>query len=113
MAEKISREYNIQVIALLLPIRYEKYAVSLSSDSGHQVSQDGRVQVHPGAVAEEAVGHDALPAEGPLPPGPTKRGGWDTRPSKVMSYTGFASAVVAANARCPRVRPTASQSIMV
>ncbi|KAM7327675.1 hypothetical protein ACRRTK_014042 [Alexandromys fortis] len=49
--------------------------------SGHQVSQDGRVQVHPGAVAEEAVGRDALPAEGPLLAVPP-RAPHPTRPDK-------------------------------
>lgn len=38
----------------------------LSSGGSHQVSQDGCIQIHPGAMEEEAVGRDALSPEGPL-----------------------------------------------
>ncbi|KAK7805893.1 hypothetical protein U0070_009107 [Myodes glareolus] len=92
----------------------------------HQVSQDGCIQVHPGAVAEEAVGRgcDALPPEGSLLAvlpavrytglrAQTKCGGWAIRPSKVMSCTGFASTVVAESAQFPRVALTAGLSILV
>lgn len=49
----------------------------------------------------------------PAPPGPIKRAGWDTRPSKVTSYIGFVCAAVAANAQFLRVQPMASLSITV
>ena len=47
--------------------------------------------------------------------GPTKHGGWATRPSKVMSCTGFQSVftAVAAKAQLLKVQPTTSLPIMV
>ena len=47
------------------------------------------------------------------PPGPTRRAGWATRPSKAMSYTRSVCAAGAANAPFLRVPPTASLSTMV
>lgn len=45
---------------------FKKRTEVLSSSGSHQVSQDGCIQIHPGAVEEEAVRRDALPSKGPL-----------------------------------------------
>ena len=39
---------------------------SFPSSHSHKVSQDGYLQVHPGAMEEEAVQCDALPSHGAL-----------------------------------------------
>ncbi|OBS79845.1 hypothetical protein A6R68_21954, partial [Neotoma lepida] len=74
------------------------------------VSQDECIQTHPRAMEEEVVRGDALSSEDPLlaiPPSlcaaqrlPTQpslimREGWGKRRSKVMSYTGILSSMVA------------------
>ena len=86
----------------------------------HQVSSDRHLQTPPGTREEEAVdmvpsGYVAgstasSPSRTALPPDPAphpanRHTGWDTRPSKVMSYIGFLCTMVAANAQFLRVPP--------
>ena len=54
----------------------------------------------------------SVPHRAPALPGLVQCTGWDTRPSKVMLYTGFVCAVVAANTLSLRVQPMASLSIV-
>ena len=45
---------------------YGRKVSSFPLGDSHQVSQDGCIQIHPGAMEEEAVRRDALSSEGPL-----------------------------------------------
>lgn len=73
----------------------------------HQISQGGCLQIHPGALEEEAVWCNVLSSQGALlallralyaAQGLIKSIDWYTRPCKVMSYVGFVCTMVAANA---------------
>jgi hypothetical protein len=46
------------------PVLKETETQSFTSGGSHQVGQDGCIQLHPGAVEEEAVGPDVLSAKG-------------------------------------------------
>ncbi|KAH0516165.1 60S ribosomal protein L15 [Microtus ochrogaster] len=91
----------------------------LSPGGSHQVSQDGRAYKYIQELWEKKQS-DVMRIllrvrcwQYCQLSGPTKHGGWATRPSKVMSCTGFTSAMVAKNARSPRVPPKASLFTMV
>lgn len=87
------------------------------SGGSRQVSQDWWIQIHPRARTEEAVRCDVLFSEGlelaalcsaqgsPLNTARFKQAGWDTRPTKVMSWCiGFVSSMVATNAQILRMQ---------
>lgn len=94
--------------------------MAFACGGSHQARSDGHLKTPPGTREEEAT--DMTPsgyvagstASSPsctallptLTPHPANRhAGWDTRPSKVMSYIGFLCTMVAANAQFLRVLP--------